>query len=98
MLFTVPMSATANIIQTAVDFRFEILAMEEPELGETHRVTMVAWDLAAPDETWPCETLVEGEVLESFTTDDPYGAVEAAREAQTIPFEERMATYAERGW
>jgi hypothetical protein len=40
----------------------------------------------------------QGLVLERFRTDDPGSEVEAAREAQCIPFEERMQMYAERGW
>jgi len=50
------------------DFRFEIIEHEEPELGCTHTVIVI-------DD--------RGEVLERFTTDDPYGAVAAAREAQS---------------
>lgn len=38
-----------------------------------------------------------GELLESFTTGDPYGAVEAAREAQVFTLEERLDRYAEMG-
>jgi hypothetical protein len=68
----------------AADFRFEIEALPEPEMGATHLVTRIE----CPGET----------VIESFTTDDPYGAVEAAREAQNTTLEERFETYAERGW
>jgi hypothetical protein len=39
-----------------------------------------------------------GEEIERFTTDDPYGAVEAAREAQSLTLEERFDLYADRGW
>jgi hypothetical protein len=82
----------------ADDFRFEIVALEEPEMGCTHRVTVIELRIEEPGPVWPCETLVDGEVIESFTTDDPYGAVEAAREAQAYTLEERLAMYAERGW
>jgi hypothetical protein len=65
------------------DFRFEITPIEEPEMGCTHLVVVIG---------------DEGEEIERFTTDDPYGAVEAAREAQAFTLEERFAMYAERGW
>lgn len=82
-----------------VDFRFEIVALEEPEVGCTHLVRVISLVEVPPDERWPVATIVDGEVLETFTTDDPYGAVEAAREVQAIPdIEERWALYAERGW
>lgn len=72
------------------DFRFEITALDEPEMGCTHFVRMI--EFPGPD--WPCET-----VIESFTTDNPYGAVEAARELQAYPdMEERFAMYYERGF
>ena len=66
----------------APDFYFEIVEFPEPELGCTHLVTM--------------REHYSGAVLESFTTDDPYGAVAAAREAQAIPLEERWAIDAAR--
>lgn len=69
----------------AEDFRFEITRNPEPDDPSTLYFVEV---FAVPS----------GERLESFTTSDPYGAVEAAREAQAIPFEERMALYADRGW
>ena len=40
----------------------------------------------------------EGEEIERFTTDDPYGAVEAARYCQALPLEQRWAEDAARGW
>jgi hypothetical protein len=40
----------------------------------------------------------QGAEIERFTTDDPYGAVEAAREAQSLTLEERFDLYADRGW
>lgn len=78
------------------DFRFEIEAVPEPEMGCTHLVTMIELVVMPPDETWPCETVVDGQILESFTTDDPYGAVEAAREAQVFTLEERFERQFER--
>ena len=57
------------------DFRFEITLLEEPDPGCTHLVVMIG---------------DQGEVLERFTTDNPYGAVEAAREAQEFTLEERL--------
>ena len=65
------------------DFRFEIIEIEEPEMGCTHLVIQI-------DD--------QGEEIERFTTDNPYGAVEAAREAQAFTLEERLDMYAERGW
>ena len=65
------------------DFRFEITQIEEPEMGCTHLVTMI-------DD--------QGKVIEQFTTDDPGGAVESAREAQEFTLEDRFEMYAERGW
>ena len=64
------------------DFRFEILALPEPEMCCTHLVVMI-------DD--------EGEEIERFTTDDPYGAVEAARYCQAVPLEQRWAEDAEAG-
>ena len=56
---------------------------EEPELGAIHLVITI-------DD--------KGEQIERFTTDNPYGAVEAAREAQSLTLEERFDLYADRGW
>lgn len=78
------------------DFRFDIRAMEEPEMGCTHLVRVIELAPTPADERWPVETVVDGELLESFTTDDPYGAVEAAREAQAYTLEERLEMAAER--
>lgn len=75
---------TALLEDIINDFRFIIETMPEPELGATYMVTVVAHG--------------SGRQLERFTTDHPYDEVEAAREAQAIPFEERMDMYAERGW
>lgn len=58
------------------DVRFEIEALPEPELGQTHRLEMF--------------DLVTGESLEVHILDDPYGFVEAFRETQAFTFEERM--------
>jgi len=69
---------------TERDFRFEITEVPEPEMGCTHLVVVIEHG-----------TEIE---LERFTTDNPWGAVEAAREAQAIPLEERLDMYAERGW
>jgi len=65
------------------DFRFVITQLEEPELGATHLVLTI-------DD--------RGEVMERDITDNPYGMVEAAREAQSMSLEERFEMYAERGW
>lgn len=65
------------------DYRFEIIDLREPEMGSTHLVQMI-------DDT--------GSIVESFTTDNPYGAVEAFRESQSMTLEERFDYYAERGW
>lgn len=65
-------------------------------MGCTHLVTMIELVLMPVDETWPVPTIVDGEILERFTTDDPYGAVEAAREVQAFSFEERMEREFER--
>jgi hypothetical protein len=80
------------------DFRFEILKHDEPEMGCTHTVRMIELVIVPENDTWPCETVVDGNCIEQFTTDDPYGAVEAAREVQMYSIEERFAMYAERGW
>ncbi len=66
------------------DFRFEIVKLEEPDDFRTHLVTVL-----------DVET---GDFLDSFTTGDPFGAVEAAREAQAYTLEERFEMYADRGW
>jgi hypothetical protein len=70
----------------ANDFHFVITDVPEPEMGCTHYVEV--YETLPPDEVWPVDT--RGELLESFTTDDPYGAVEAAREAQAYTLEERL--------
>jgi hypothetical protein len=49
------------------DFRFEITAWDEPEMGCTHTVRMI-------DD--------HGAVVEHYTTDDPYGHVEQFRQFQ----------------
>jgi len=72
-----------------MDFRFEIIEHDEPELGCTHTVIVHETTDDGKD---------TGSVLEHFTTDNPYGAVEAAREAQAYTLEERFELYAERGW
>jgi hypothetical protein len=74
------------------DFRFVITANPEPDdPASLYFVSMIA----TPSQ----------KVIESFTTDDPYSAVEAAREVQAFPDpEEREAYYAGhepddgRGW
>lgn len=78
------------------DFRFEILELDEPEIGCTHLVTVIELVLLPADDRFPCETVIDGPVLESFTTDDPFGAVEAAREAQAYSLEERLEMAADR--
>lgn len=78
----------------ANDFRFEIVQNPEPDSpSDLYFVTVIELLIAAPDETWPCETLVDGDVLESFSTSDPWSAVEAAREAQAYTLEERIGEY-----
>lgn len=78
-------TATEEAQVPDTDFRFEITVNPEPDdPSTTHFVEVFG--------------VPSGERLEAFTTGDPYGAVEAAREAQAIPFEERMALYADRGW
>ena len=72
-----------------MDFRFEIIEHDEPEMGSTH--TVIVHEITD-------EGVDTGNVLEHFTTDNPYGAVEAAREAQAFTLEERFEMYAERGW
>lgn len=56
-----------------MDFRFEIIALPEPELGCTHLVIQHETTDAGED---------TGVEMERFTTDNPYGAVEAARVSQ----------------
>ena len=75
------------------DFRFEIITLPEPELGCTHRVRQIERVVTPADDQWPVATLVDGDVMEDFTTDDPYGFVEAAREAQAHPLEERLEPF-----
>jgi hypothetical protein len=75
-----PLAAAALVSRRV---RFEIIELEEPELGATHLVITI-------DD--------KGEEIERFTTDNPYGAVEAAREAQSLTLEERFDFYADRGW
>lgn len=67
------------------DFRYEITPNPEPsEPADLFFVRRIA----TPSQ----------KVIESFTTDDPYRDVEAAREVQNIPMEERWDMYAERGY
>lgn len=81
------------------DFRFDIVLNPEPDsASDLYFITQIALVIAPPDETWPCETVVDGPVIDSWTCEDPYAAVEAAREAQAYTLEERMDIYAERGW
>lgn len=76
----------------ATDFRFDIRALPEPEIGCTHLVIVIA-HRGLGDGTDDIEE------IERLYTDDPYGYVEAARERQAMPdLEERLAYYAERGW
>lgn len=84
-------------LRSADDFFFTITPLEEPEFGETHLLVMTEWIIAPPDETWPVETLVPGAEIERLNTGDPYGFVEAARESQAVPLEERLDRYAEMG-
>lgn len=65
------------------DFRFEIT--ENPEPDDPASMYFVR-QIATPSQ----------QVLEAFTTDRPYDAVEAAREAQVFSLEERWAMDAER--
>lgn len=66
------------------DFAFDITANPEPDqASELYFVRM--YDPA---------TL---ETLDRFSTDDPYGMVDAARFTQAFDFEERMDLYAEMG-
>ncbi len=62
-------------------------------MGATHTVRMIELVLVRPGS----ETLVDRDLMEQFTTDDPYGAVEAAREAQVYTLEERLGMYVEMG-
>lgn len=71
-----------------IDFRFEIDQNPEPDdPSNLYFVEQIAtfdgFDMG---------------VIESFTTNDPWSAVEAAREAQAYSLEERFDMYAERGW
>lgn len=88
--------STSPQIKPNVDFKFVIEALPEPEIGATHLVEIFGWDLAPADETWPVTTLVLGDLLETHITDNPYGMVEAAREAQAYSLEERFKMEAER--
>jgi hypothetical protein len=63
------------------DFFFDIDAIDEPEMGATHVVAIAARG--------------SGRLIERFTTDDPYGAVEAARYCQSTPLEARWTADAE---
>jgi hypothetical protein len=79
------------------DVRFEITALEEPEMGATHIVREIELVLNPADERWPCETVTIGEEIDRHITDNPYGMVEAFREYQACPdFEERMEREHER--
>lgn len=68
------------------DFHFDITPVPEPEQGCTHLVEM--YETLPADARWPVDT--RGPLIEAFTTDNPYGAVEAAREAQAMSLEERL--------
>jgi len=84
------MDATEN------DFRFHIEEIEDDDFRYRVTVTELVFHPAGPD--FPFSTWKEGEILEVFVTNSPYDEVEAAREVQCIPMEERWAMYAERGW
>lgn len=62
------------------DFRFEIVTNPEPD--QPSNMYFVS-QIATPSQI----------VTEAFTTDDPYSAVEAAREAQMFTFEERLGEF-----
>lgn len=67
------------------DIRFEIEKNPEPDdPSNLYFVRVFDWRT--------------GKELESYTTDDPYAGVEAAREAQEYTLEQRFDMYAERGW
>jgi len=65
------------------DVRFEITALEEPEIGATHLVLTI-------DD--------RGEIVARDVTDLPFEFVEAYREAQNTTLDERFDLYAARGW
>lgn len=70
------------------DFRFVIDANPEPSCNaDLYFVTII--------ETFDGDDMG---VTDSFTAEDPYGHVEAAREAQQYTLEERFDMYAARGW
>ena len=59
------------------DVRFEIEALDEPDVGATHFVAIIDNDT--------------GETLETHITDNPYGMVEAHREVENMPsLEDRL--------
>jgi hypothetical protein len=90
-------STTEGNTMRHYDFRLEIITLEEPEMGETHLVNMIELVLVPANDQWPVDTIIDGDLIESFTTDDPHGTVEAAREAQMYTLEERFDRYAEMG-
>lgn len=66
------------------DARCEVISWNDQEMGCTHTVVIYAH---------PSQ-----QEIDRFTTDDPHGAIEALREVQAIPTEERWAIYAARSW
>ena len=93
-----------------VDFFFKTERNPEPdEPANLFFIEMWEWRLAPADETWPVPTLVPGNLIESYTTDDPGREIAGAREAQerqNMTPEEREADdlremereYAQEGW
>lgn len=67
------------------DVRFEVVRNPEPDdAASTHWLGMYSHHT--------------GELIESHITGDPYGFIEAFREVQCIPLEERLDMYAARGF
>lgn len=79
---------TARVPADPGDVRFEITSIIE-ETDDPQMATLVE----TIDDRG---TVIASDVFAAW--DDPYLMIEAAREAQTVPLEDRLAMYSERGW
>jgi hypothetical protein len=78
---------------------FAVTENPEPDCPWTTHLVEIREQREAPaDDRWPVATLVPGDLVDSFMTGDPAGAIDAAVEAHETTLEERLAGYADRGW
>lgn len=74
--------------------RFEYTKNFEPDQpGQGYYIREIELVEVPADEQWPVPTLVPGEVLDSFMTDDPGSVIEAYVESREFTLEERLGPY-----